>query len=60
MAEIVNLRRARKAATRTQSETRAAAQRVAHGTPKPLRQAAKARRDKAQRDLEAHRIDQGE
>jgi Domain of unknown function (DUF4169) len=57
MAEIVNLRRARKAAKRAEDEKDAAAQRVSHGTPKALRQETEARRDKAKRDLEAHRIE---
>ena len=57
MAEIVNLRRARKAAKRADDERRAEAKRVAHGTPKPLRQEIEARRQKAKRELEAHRIE---
>ena len=57
MAEIVNLRRARKAAKRAQEEKNAAAQRAAHGTPKALRRDIDARLDKAERDHEAHRIE---
>lgn len=57
MAEIVNLRRARKAAKRAEDEKDAAAQRVAHGTPKALRREIDARRKKAERDIEAHRIE---
>ena len=57
MAEIVNLRRARKAAKRTKRENEAGARRVAHGTPKALRRKIDARRDKAERDHEAHRIE---
>jgi F0F1-type ATP synthase membrane subunit b/b' len=56
-AEIVNLRLARKRARRGKSEADAAAQRVAHGTPKALRDEIEARRDKAARDLDAHRRD---
>jgi hypothetical protein len=56
-AEIVNLRLARKRARRGKSEADAAAQRVAHGTPKALRVGIEARRDKAARDLDAHRRD---
>jgi len=60
MAEIVNLRRARKAARRTQEEKDAATQRVVHGTPKALRREIDVRRDKAKRDHEAHRIERKE
>jgi hypothetical protein len=54
-AEIVNLRAARKRARRDHDEKEAATRRVLHGTPKALRQEAKARRDKAKRDLDGHR-----
>jgi hypothetical protein len=60
MAEIVNLRAARKRAKRKQDENRAAAQRAAHGSSKTSRQEFTARRDKAVRDLDAHRIDKDE
>lgn len=54
-AEIVNLRTARKRARRDKDEKEAATQRVAHGTPKALRQEAEAQNNKAQRDLDGHR-----
>ena len=60
MAEIVNLRRARKAAKRDQEERDAAERRVAHGTPKAVQKELEARRDKAKRDIEAHRIERKE
>ena len=60
MAEIVNLRRARKAAKRSQKDKDAQAQRVTFGTPKALRLEIEARRDKAKRDIEAHRIERKE
>ena len=60
MAEIVNLRRARKAANRAEKERDAAAQRVAHGTSKALGKEIEARREKAARDIEAHRIERKE
>ena len=60
MAEIVNLRRARKAAKRAERESEADAQRIAHGTPKDLRREIEARRDKAERDHEAHRFEREE
>jgi Domain of unknown function (DUF4169) len=57
MAEIVNLRRARKAAKRMEEDKSAASARVKHGTPKALRDEINARREKAARDIEAHRIE---
>jgi len=57
MAEIVNLRRARKAKTKSEKDKAAEANRVAHGTPKDLRALSKARADKAARDLEGHKKD---
>ena len=60
MAEIVNLRRARKAAKRAQKEKEAVTRRVQHGTPKALRQDIEVRRDKVERDHEAHRIERKE
>jgi phage terminase small subunit len=57
MAEIVNLRRARKAKDRAEKSKDAEANRVAHGTPKHLRDLAKARVEKDARDLERHKKD---
>ena len=57
MAEIVNLRRARKAKGRAEKDRAADANRVKHGVAKPARALAKARADKAARDLEANRLD---
>jgi hypothetical protein len=59
-AEIVNLRNARKRAQRRKDEDTAAARRVTHGTPKALRRENDARRDKATRDLDGHRLDRDE
>lgn len=56
MGEIVNLRRAKKAKARVKAEDDAAANRLLHGTPKGLRDLAKARADKARSDLEAGRM----
>ena len=42
MAELVNLRQARKAAARAEREKQAAANREKFGTPKPQRQARQA------------------
>ena len=57
MAEVINLRRARKAEVRAQDGKDANANRVLHGTPKPLRDLAKARTQKAEQTLKGHRLD---
>ena len=57
MAELINLRGARKAKARREKEKAAEANRLLHGTPKKLRDLAKARGDKAARDLDAHKKD---
>jgi hypothetical protein len=59
-ADIVNLRTVRKRARRDKDEKEAAARRVMHGTPKALRRENDARRDKATRDLDGHRLDRDE
>ena len=58
MAELINLRNARRRAERLKKEREAEANRLAHGQPKHLRDLRKAKAVKASRDLEAHRIDQ--
>ncbi|HKX36302.1 MAG TPA: DUF4169 family protein [Rhizorhapis sp.] len=55
-AEIVNLRRARKAKKRTEKEKTAEANRILHGTPKAVRKLAEARKDKAEQALSGHRL----
>jgi hypothetical protein len=57
MAEIVNLRHARKAKARGEKEKIAEANRALHGTPKHLRALAKAKTVKSLRDLDAHKKD---
>lgn len=57
MAEIVNLRHARKAKARDEKAKAADANRISHGTPKRLRNLAKARSEKSARDLDAHKKD---
>jgi Domain of unknown function (DUF4169) len=57
MAEIINLRRARRRKARGEKEKTAEANRILHGTPKSLRGLAKARTEKAARDLDAHKKD---
>jgi hypothetical protein len=57
MADIVNLRRAKKAKARAAKEKEAEANRATFGTPKPLRELAKARREKERRHVDAHKRD---
>jgi hypothetical protein len=57
MAEIFNLRQARKAKARDEKAKGADANRILHGTPKSLRNLAKARSEKSARELDAHKKD---
>ncbi len=57
MAEIINLRRARKAKARAEKDKTAEANRVAHGTPKTLRNLAEARKDMGEQRLSGHRLE---
>ena len=57
MAEIVNLRRMKKAKARAEKSVQADANRTRHGTPKSIRDLARAREDKAAHDLDAQRLD---
>jgi len=58
MAEIVNLRRARKAKGRAGKEREAEANRAKHGTPKAARDLTQARAEKTARDLDAQKLDE--
>jgi len=60
MAELVNLRTARKRAKQRQDDARAHANRLAHGQPKHRRKLEAAQQAKASRDLDRHRIDKGD
>jgi F0F1-type ATP synthase membrane subunit b/b' len=60
MAELINLRNARKRAKRRADEARADANRCLHGQSKHARNLADAERAKADRDLEGHRIEPGD
>ncbi len=60
MADIVNLRAARKQAKRRQGDLNAQANRIAHGRPKSLRNLEDAQQDKANHDLDRHLIEKGE
>ena len=57
MAEVINLRRARKAKGRAEKDRAADANRAKFGTAKSERDLAKARADKAAHDLDAQRLD---
>jgi hypothetical protein len=56
MAEIVNLRIARKRAARDKAEQHAAEQRRAHGISKSERERVAVERLKTRKDLDQHRI----
>ena len=60
MGDLINLRNVRKQAQRRRAEQNAASNRLAHGRPKTERALERSRRDKADRDLDAHRIETGE
>jgi len=57
MAEIVNLRRARKAKAHTKATAQAHANRVKHGTRKGERNLARAEAAKTAHDLAARKLD---
>jgi hypothetical protein len=59
MADIVNLRQVRKSKTRKEKAKDADASRAAHGREKSEKALTKAQKEKAARDLDAHKIDQG-
>lgn len=60
MADLINLRIARKRAKQRQDDLRADASRLAHGQPKHRRKLDAAQRAKASRNLDQHRIDKGD
>jgi len=60
MAEIVNLRLARKRAARNKAEDHAAQQRLAHGISTSERDRATADRDKARQILDQHHMEPGD
>ena len=57
MAEIINLRRARKARDRAASEAEAAANRLSHGRSKAEKQATRAERERLERSLDGAKRD---
>jgi hypothetical protein len=58
MADIVNLRTARKRSKKQQAEKRAAENRLSHGRSKSERNLVDARSAKTRRDLDQHRTTQ--
>jgi len=60
MAQIVNLRTARKRQKRRQAEQKAAANRLAHGISKAARTRMQADSDKVDRKLDQHRLETGD
>jgi len=60
MAELINLRRARKAKARGEKAAEAGANRTKHGVAKPVRDLAKARTAKELRDVDARKLDSKE
>jgi hypothetical protein len=60
MADIVNLKRVRKAKARSEKESVAAASRTKHGIAKKTRDLAKAREEKTKHDIDAHKLNDDE
>jgi hypothetical protein len=59
-AEVINLRRARKAKARDERQRTAAANRAAFGQSKAAKTQRTSERERAERTLEGHRRDRGE
>ena len=57
MADIINLRRARKAKSRQAQAAKAEANRAKHGVAKSVRTLAKARREKDEHAADAHKLE---
>lgn len=58
MAEIVNLRRVKKAKARAEKSALADANRTKHGTAKPVRDLAKALDEKEKKIVDAHKLEE--
>lgn len=56
MADIVNLKRVRKAKARSEKENAATANRTKHGIAKKTHDLAKAREEKTRHEIDAHRL----
>jgi hypothetical protein len=57
MADIINLKRARKAKDRAEKDKAAQANRIAHGTPKVVKKLSEARAEKAEKGLAGHKLE---
>ncbi len=60
MAEIVNLRRVKKAKARAAESAQADANRTKHGVAKSVRDLAQARSEKDKQELSAHKLEDSE
>ncbi len=60
MAEIINLRQARKQKARAEAEKTAEQNRIAFGRTKAERKLTEAERDKAARHIDGHKLDRDE
>ena len=60
MADVVNLRLARKQAKRRQAEQDAALRRLEHGRSKAEKTLLRARSEKVEHELDRHRLDTGD
>jgi hypothetical protein len=60
MADIINLKRARKAKAKADKDKTAEANRLLHGTPKTVRNLAEARKNKADQALFGHKLEKPE
>jgi hypothetical protein len=60
MADIINLRKARKTIERQRDERQAAANRLLHGRSKAERHEEAARKAKALREIDQHQVDTGD
>ena len=60
MGDVVNLRTHRKRAERKSKADRAAEKRAHHGTTKAERLVTAARKERAERDLDLHRLETGD
>jgi hypothetical protein len=60
MTNVINLRTARKRAVRQGEEKRAAENRLTYGLSKQIRKEHEALNEKADRDLEQHRLSKGD
>ena len=57
MADLINLRRARKARARAEKDRQAEVNRAAHGVAKPLKKLAEARAEKEAQKLSGHKLE---